>query len=930
MTLLEMSLTGSVFIAVVLLLRALLLNRLPKRTFPALWSVAILRLLLPFSVASALSVYSLLPNVWELFPAEQSVSENLPVSSGTAEEPILISGGEPVPIEGKTPSAPRPLPEKTETPYFSENKPSETAKPPASPASVSAETILFILWCSGAVLSASVFTAVYLRERRKFRGSLPVEGGFAESWLAAHPTRRRVTVRRSDRIDAPLTYGLLRPVILLPDSLDRTDEKRLNCILTHEWVHICRFDALKKPICALALCVHWFNPLVWVMFFYYNRDLELACDEGVVRLLGEDQKSDYAKTLIGMEAERSGFLPLFSRFGGFAAEERIRAIMKIKKNSVIVSAAACLIVCATVGVFATSAAPKETAVKLDDGSPSSVEWWTAEEYEKWIAEQEKELESLIGTGSGWYDGEGVFHGFTRESVDSSIAKYREILEEIKQGLLVSKDNTLAGGNADRVSFAMLPPSEQAERIEADEVTAGFSDLERSIEPYRAFGVGTRLDKNGESEIVYNGKTVRGLYDEAAGIWIAVHAGMWNYGADAIDLYAVYENGVLAGVREATEAEWAENTAIRQKNTLAWLEHMNETGTWEYDDRFYTVEEFFEWIKLQKEAIEKLVEVGEWSRGEADEAIRSYDEAYKMVENGVLIGKINSLSDSRVIQSFPASEQREEEAKRTIEEIREQKINELVLFVEYKAHGLTFRESDGALVYQGKLVRWFIDGVDLDGEGAIATRYTYYNEKGEIDLCTVREKKENGDGSYDPFGKLVAIEECADLRIAEVLQIDLVEDKAVTGITYEESGAEIGFDPTAESSDPVQIVTGIQVAAAEGNGGSGGRTFSEIFAGYESFGITYNEAEGNVYWNGKLVGTFADVSEKGAFSFQSRNVGNRATVDVRTNYENGKLSSVSEMTEEQKNAKLSEDASDPDPFQYRFIGYSPRTRYGEAE
>ena len=86
-----------------------------------------------------------------------------------------------------------------------------------------------------------------------------------------------------------------------------------------------------------------------------------------------------------------------------------------------------------------------------------VEWWTAEEYEKWIAEQKKELEALIGTGDGWYDGQGVFHEWTRESVDAAIAQYQDTLKSIKNGTLYSKDS---GDDGD--SLAMIPPTEDVE------------------------------------------------------------------------------------------------------------------------------------------------------------------------------------------------------------------------------------------------------------------------------------------------------------------------------------------------------------------------------------------------------------------------------------------------------------------------------------
>ncbi len=82
-----------------------------------------------------------------------------------------------------------------------------------------------------------------------------------------------------------------------------------------------------------------------------------------------------------------------------------------------------------------------------------VQWWTAEEYEAWMNEQKNEMEALIGTGDGWYDGQGVFHEFTQESVDAMIASYKETLESIKNGVLYSKDS----GDGD--TYSMIPPTE---------------------------------------------------------------------------------------------------------------------------------------------------------------------------------------------------------------------------------------------------------------------------------------------------------------------------------------------------------------------------------------------------------------------------------------------------------------------------------------
>lgn len=86
-------------------------------------------------------------------------------------------------------------------------------------------------------------------------------------------------------------------------------------------------------------------------------------------------------------------------------------------------------------------------------SVPDVEWWTVDEYEQWIAEQKKEMEALIGTGDGWYDGQGEFHEWTQESVDAIIAEYQETLKSMKNGTLYSKDN----GEGD--TYSMIPPTE---------------------------------------------------------------------------------------------------------------------------------------------------------------------------------------------------------------------------------------------------------------------------------------------------------------------------------------------------------------------------------------------------------------------------------------------------------------------------------------
>ena len=99
-----------------------------------------------------------------------------------------------------------------------------------------------ILWLAGALACALFFLVSGIRCSREFRTSLPVGSAYTQCWLEAHPLRRTIEIRQSDRITAPLTYGVLHPVILMPKTTDWTDEASLHYILTHEYIHIRRFD----------------------------------------------------------------------------------------------------------------------------------------------------------------------------------------------------------------------------------------------------------------------------------------------------------------------------------------------------------------------------------------------------------------------------------------------------------------------------------------------------------------------------------------------------------------------------------------------------------------------------------------------------------------------------------------------------------------
>ena len=492
MSLLQMSFLGTVIILLIVVLRAVLINRLPKKTFLILWWIALIRLLVPFSIKSVTSIYSLLQSIY---------SDINPVR--TAQTTTFL------PIHGNMPEIANGLSE-------------------AMVQRTESISILSVIWLAGLLLCFGFFAVSYIKCYREFRFSLPVENDILEAWKEKHPLKRSLSIRQTETIAAPLSYGVIRPVILMPKNTEWKNIYQLRYVLEHEYVHIRRLDMLTKLIMIAAVCIHWFNPLVWVMYILFNRDLELSCDETVVRRFGMDIKSVYATALISMEEKKSGLTPLCNSFSKNAIEERIRAIMKIKKTSkfaVIISAV--LVICVT-GGFATSASSLEkntetaqengeTTVALNEVniqedeplSSSDVEWWTAEEYAKWMDEEKEVLKSMIGEkaytgGDGWFV-------WTQEKVDETIALYEDNLQKIKDGMKLSKSSDDAVG----ITMAYSPENIEYAKQEAETVTENKDSnenvfSEEQLSEYAKAGI-TYQKETGF--LMYDGKTIGYFRDE---------------------------------------------------------------------------------------------------------------------------------------------------------------------------------------------------------------------------------------------------------------------------------------------------------------------------------------------------------------------------------------------------------------------------------
>ena len=387
LSLLQMSFSGAVFILVIILLRAVAINRLPKKMFLILWGIALIRLLAPFSVSSSVSIYSIIGRI----PIQQSSQQALQQAySEQWQQSDLSRQSQPLQQQSE-----QSYPTQIEQTQSQQLQPSQQTQSQESeltlslPAFVSEQlqmqpqqetshamniSVWFIVRCVGTALCALFFAASYLRWYFRFRTSVPVDNDYVKQWLEEHRLKRPISVRQSDRTAAPLTYGVFRPVILLPHKTDWVDTEQLQYVLLHEYVHIRRLDTVTKFITTIALCIHWFNPFVWVMYVLFNRDLELSCDESVVRFLGITSRADYARVLINMEARKSGLMPFYNNFSKNAIEERIKSIMRIKKTSLAGIIAAVIVVVGLTVVFATSARSAKTGFLKSTVNPQLLQY----------------------------------------------------------------------------------------------------------------------------------------------------------------------------------------------------------------------------------------------------------------------------------------------------------------------------------------------------------------------------------------------------------------------------------------------------------------------------------------------------------------------------------------------------------------------------
>lgn len=277
----NMSIAASFMILAVVLLRALF-KKAPKAMRPVLWALVGIRLICPFSLESVLS----------LIPSAQTIPDTV-----LSEPSFSVQTG----FEGVDTRVNAELASR----YY------EGVTVPAN-TGLHAATLLTAIWIVG-IFALAIYAAVsFVRLRRQTAESIK----YAEN------------IYLCDRIPSPFILGIVKPRIFLPSAINEAD---IPYVLAHEKAHLKRRDHLWKPIGFVLLSIYWFNPLIWIAYILLCRDIELACDEKVIKSLGTECKKPYADALINCSVSQRRISACPVAFGETDVKGRIQSVLKYKK-----------------------------------------------------------------------------------------------------------------------------------------------------------------------------------------------------------------------------------------------------------------------------------------------------------------------------------------------------------------------------------------------------------------------------------------------------------------------------------------------------------------------------------------------------------------------------------------------------------------------
>lgn len=315
---LNLAVAASWLIAALLLLRPLLKRLAPKWVLCALWALVAVRLVCPVALQSDLSVYRLAGDAVQS-SGQVTYFRDTGFCGDVRYRPATLLPG----VSAETSSTPdNTVPDTTTT--------ADAIPRPQTPARSVDMNLPSILWAVGIYVMLVLALAGYLSLRGDVAASIPLEGN----------------VYLCDGIKSPFILGVFRPRIYLPSGMDEASRV---CVLRHEKAHLRRGDHLWKPLGFLLLAVYWYNPLVWAAYILFCRDMELACDERVIRDMAAEERATYSQALLDCSRGRHWVAACPLAFGEVGVKTRVKAVLWYKKPAFWAVLAA-VVVCAVVAV----------------------------------------------------------------------------------------------------------------------------------------------------------------------------------------------------------------------------------------------------------------------------------------------------------------------------------------------------------------------------------------------------------------------------------------------------------------------------------------------------------------------------------------------------------------------------------------------------
>ncbi|MBO5797914.1 MAG: M56 family metallopeptidase [Clostridia bacterium] len=417
-TIVDMSVKGGVVILAILLMRFLLLKA-PKKFSYLLWSVAAFRLCVPVSFQAVFSIFSLRKSEAVAPVTPPVVTPSTPVVN----TPPLTVPSTPVVTTPVVTAPPATVPTTPVTPPVVEAVPTPTLPVDVTQAqAINWESLLStafaVLWLVG--LAAMVIWGIvsYAKLYRRMQNAVRLEGN----------------VYASDRISSPFTLGFIKPRIYLPFGLDEREQAH---IIAHERYHIKRLDHVVKPFAYLLLAVHWFNPLCWLAFNRMSMDMEMSCDEAILRRMSEPgSKAQYTETLLSVASANRFPAPSPLAFNdGGGAKQRIKHALNWKKPKVWVTVLACVLCIATL----VACAADKVVPKVGDREQEAIAARSLTEQELTAIEtflNDKANNGLIGS-LNLYTGPKDIDLYFALSEGAGIGRFHTELEEAQRQAVVN-------------------------------------------------------------------------------------------------------------------------------------------------------------------------------------------------------------------------------------------------------------------------------------------------------------------------------------------------------------------------------------------------------------------------------------------------------------------------------------------------------------